>query len=105
MPVQKFCAPFAAVTLMEVLTEGAEPPVLEAITEKVVVADGAATFTAQAVDEMPLLQLQEVGELPPLQLAERVTVVPAKTASPHRAIAAFRSRPTQPRRLFSPGRL
>ena len=65
--------------MMEVLTEGAEPPVLEAITEKVVVADGAATFTVQAVDEMPLLQLQDVGVLPPLQIAARVTVVPAKT--------------------------
>ena len=61
MPVQKFCAPFAGVTLIDVLAEGAEPPVLEAMTEKVVVADGAATFTVQAVDEMPLLQLQDAA--------------------------------------------
>lgn len=83
-PVQKFCAlgdGLPLLTWMVVLVGVADPYWLFAVAVYDVLLEGAVTLIEHAVDEMPLVQVQDVTALPPLHDAVSVTLVPAATAA------------------------
>jgi len=69
------------VTLTVVETWLPAPFALEGVAKYEALAEGAATVTEHAVDEMPPLHEQDVSGVPVPQFTVRVTFVPAVTAA------------------------